>query len=78
MVLKVQSPQLPHKTEAGGVRLNLQDRTQVTQAYAEMLASVAGYAPDATSTASWWQRMAPKGQELVIGMVNDPDPSARS
>jgi acyl-CoA synthetase (NDP forming) len=72
VVLKVQSPQLPHKTEAGGVRLNLRDRDEVTTAYVDMLAAVARHAPNATVDGVLVQRMAPKGHELVIGMVNDP------
>jgi acetate---CoA ligase (ADP-forming) len=72
VVLKVQSSQLPHKTEAGGVRLSLRDRAQVMTAYTDMLATVARHAPDATIDGVLVQRMAPKGHELVIGMVNDP------
>ncbi|HEY0184181.1 MAG TPA: acetate--CoA ligase family protein, partial [Rhodopila sp.] len=72
VALKVQSPQLPHKTETGGVRLNLADRNAVTVAYTAMLADVGGYAPDAVIDGVLVQRMAPKGYELVIGMVDDP------
>ncbi len=72
IVLKVQSPQLPHKTEVGGVRLNLTTPEAVTEAYTSMLADVARHAPDATIDGVLIQRMAPKGHELVIGMVNDP------
>jgi acyl-CoA synthetase (NDP forming) len=72
VVLKVQSPQLPHKTEAGGVRLNLADRDAVTDAYTAMLADVARHAPEAVIDGVLVQRMAPKGHELVIGMVDDP------
>jgi acyl-CoA synthetase (NDP forming) len=72
VVLKVQSPQLPHKTEAGGVRLNLADRDAVAPAYTAMLADVARHAPDATIDGVLVQRMAPTGHELVIGMVDDP------
>jgi acetyltransferase len=71
VVLKVQSPDLPHKTEAGGVRLNLADRDSVTTAYTAMLADVAQHAPDAKIDGVLVQKMAPKGHELVIGMVND-------
>lgn len=72
VVLKVQSPQLPHKTEAGGVRLNLASRQAVTDAYTAMLTEVGRYAPEAVIEGVLVQRMAPKGYELVIGMVNDP------
>ena len=54
------------------MRLNLGDRAAVTAAYTAMLADVARHAPDATIDGVLVQRMAPKGHELVIGMVNDP------
>ncbi|WP_428485074.1 acetate--CoA ligase family protein [Rhodopila sp.] len=71
VVLKVQSPDLPHKTEAGGVRLHLADRDAVIAAHAAMLADVARYKPNAAVDGVLVQRMAPKGHELVIGMVDD-------
>ncbi len=71
VVLKVQSGDLPHKTEAGGVRLNLADRDAVTAAYAAMLEDVGRHQPGATIDGVLVQRMAPKGHELVIGMVDD-------
>ncbi len=72
VALKVQSPDLPHKTEAGGVRLNLTDRTAVALAYEAMLEAVARHRPDAGIDGVLVQRMAPKGHELIIGMENDP------
>ena len=47
MALKVDSPDILHKTEAGVVRLNLGDAAQVRTAYAEILASAKAYAPQA-------------------------------
>jgi acetate---CoA ligase (ADP-forming) len=71
VVLKIQSPDIPHKTEAGGVRLGLMDRDAVKAAYAAIVESAQGYRPDARIDGVAVQKMAPKGQELVIGMVND-------
>ncbi|MGE0226265.1 MAG: acetate--CoA ligase family protein [Acetobacteraceae bacterium] len=72
VALKVQSADLPHKTEAGGVRLGLGDADAVRTAYTAMLADVARHAPAARIDGVLVQKMAPKGHELVIGMVNDP------
>jgi acetyltransferase len=72
VVLKVQSADLPHKTEAGGVRLNLHDRASVAHACTRMLEDVVRHKPDAKIDGVLVQKMAPKGHELVIGMINDP------
>lgn len=72
VALKVQSADLPHKTEAGGVRLNLADRDAVTSAYTAILTDLARHAPNATIDGVLVQPMAPKGHELAIGMVDDP------
>jgi acyl-CoA synthetase (NDP forming) len=71
VALKIQSPDLPHKTEAGGVRLGLADASAVRTAYDAMLRDVLAYKPDARIDGVVVQRMASKGHELVIGMVND-------
>ena len=72
VALKIMSPDLPHKTEAGGVILGLHDRQSVSSAYARVIASAQRYKPDARIDGVLVQKMAPKGHELVIGMVNDP------
>jgi succinyl-CoA synthetase beta subunit len=72
VALKIQSRDLPHKTEAGGVVLDLHDAAAVRAAYDAMLRAVLQHKPDARIDGVLVQRMAPKGLELVIGMVNDP------
>jgi len=72
VALKVQSPDLPHKTEAGGVCLQLSDATAVRSAYDAIMREVLACKPDARIDGVVVQRMAPKGHELVIGMINDP------
>lgn len=72
VVLKVQSPDVMHKTEVGGVKLHLNDAQAVSAAYDAILASVKQHKADARIEGVLVQKMAPKGHELVVGMVNDP------
>jgi len=60
-----------HKTEVGGVKLHLNDAASVSTAYDGILSSVKKHKPDARIEGVLVQKMAPKGFELVIGMVND-------
>jgi acyl-CoA synthetase (NDP forming) len=71
VAMKIASPDLPHKTEAGGVILGLQGQHSVTAAYGQIVASARHYRPTARIDGVLVQKMAPKGHELVIGMVND-------
>lgn len=72
VVVKIQSPDILHKTEVGGVVVNLNDAQAVRAACDAILASVRRHKPDAVIEGLLVQKMAPRGHELVIGMVNDP------
>jgi acetyltransferase len=72
VVLKVDSPDIPHKTEAGVVRLNVGDAAQVLTAYAEILASAKAYAPQARIIGVSVQEMVGDGVEVIIGVSCDP------
>ncbi len=73
-VLKVVSPQITHKTDVGGVKLNLANEEQVREAYDEMLASVRRERPGAEIRGVSVQSMVslPGGIELIIGAKKDP------
>jgi acetyltransferase len=71
VVLKVQSQDILHKTEAGGVRVGMNDAASVEQAYTAIIESARRYKPGARIESVLVQKMASKGFELVIGMVND-------
>jgi acetate---CoA ligase (ADP-forming) len=72
VVLKIQSRDVMHKTEVGGVKLHLNDAQAVSAAYEAILASVKKHKPNAQIEGVLVQKMAPNGHELVVGMVNDP------
>jgi acyl-CoA synthetase (NDP forming) len=72
VVLKIVSPDVIHKFDVGGVRLNLADGDAVKQAYAEILASVARTHPGAVIQGLLVQKMMPKGRETILGMTRDP------
>jgi len=73
VVLKVVSADIPHKTEAGGVALNLGSREQVEAAFGRIMANADRHAPGARIDGIQVQKMMPPGREMVIGTVNDPD-----
>jgi acetyltransferase len=72
VALKVDSPDILHKTEAGAVRLNLCDSAQVRTAYAEILASAKAYAPQARIGGVSVQEMVGDGVEVIVGVSCDP------
>lgn len=72
VVLKVDSPDIPHKTEAGAVRLNLRSTEDVAQAFDEVMRNARAYAPNAHIVGVSVQPMAPKDFELFVGARQDP------
>ena len=72
VALKAVSPDLPHKTEVGGVALGLPDAEAVEAEAEAMLARVAGAAPDARIEGLLVSRMAGDGIELIVGARVDP------
>lgn len=72
VVLKVQSADLPHKTEVGGVAVGLADEAALRSAWATMADRVAAARPDATIEGYLVEAMAPRGLELVVGGRRDP------
>jgi acetate---CoA ligase (ADP-forming) len=72
VALKVQSADIPHKTEAGAVALNLIGADDVRAAYDRVLAAAKGYAPAAKIDGVLVQPMAPPGREVILGVNRDP------
>ncbi|GGC81467.1 acetate--CoA ligase family protein [Chelatococcus reniformis] len=71
LVLKVQSPQIQHKSEVGGVRLAIADAVAGRAAYRALLADVAAQRPDAVLQGVLVSPMAAKGVEIIVGTLVD-------
>ncbi|HXW28593.1 MAG TPA: acetate--CoA ligase family protein, partial [Xanthobacteraceae bacterium] len=71
LVLKAQSPDLPHKTEIGGVRLNIADPAALRAAYDEIISALAVRAPRAKLDGVRLEPMAPAGIEIIVGVIRD-------
>lgn len=72
VVLKVDSPDIAHKTEVGGVQLNLGDAAAVTAAFARIMEGAKAHAPKARIDGVLVQRMEARGVELILGARRDP------
>ncbi|HKW55362.1 MAG TPA: acetate--CoA ligase family protein [Stellaceae bacterium] len=71
LALKIQSPDIPHKTEVGGVRLGIGDAAALRQGYDAMLTELRRR-PDARLQGVLLQPMAPPGIEVIVGTIRDP------
>jgi acyl-CoA synthetase (NDP forming) len=72
VALKAQAAALSHKTEAGGVMLNLADAAALRAAWATMQQNVKAAAPSVTLDGGLVEKMSGKGLELMIGAKRDP------
>lgn len=72
VAIKIESPDIAHKTEAQGVKLGLADAAAVRTAFAEIMHNAKRYAPEARLEGAIVQAMVRRGAELVIGLKNDP------
>jgi len=72
VVLKVDSPDVPHRTDAGAVRTDLSDAEAVREAYREVVANTEAFAPDARIEGVLVQPHAEAGVEALVGASRDP------
>jgi acyl-CoA synthetase (NDP forming) len=72
VVLKVESPDLPHKTEAGVIRLNLRSADDVRAGYEAVMANARRVTPPPHINGVLVQPMVPQGVEMVVGARVDP------
>jgi acyl-CoA synthetase (NDP forming) len=71
VVLKISSVDITHKSDAGGVKVNLQDRAAVENAFDEIMASAREKFPEADIEGISVQSMAKPGIEIIMGMTKD-------
>jgi acyl-CoA synthetase (NDP forming) len=72
VAMKIVSPDILHKTEAGGVRLGVQGEVGMRAAMEAILASARAYKPDADIRGVLVSPMAAPGVEIIVGVTQDP------
>jgi acetyl-CoA synthetase (ADP-forming) len=72
VVLKIVSPDIVHKSDIGGVMVNLKNDKDVHSAYKQILANVKKHMPKARITGMLVQEMAPAATEVIVGSIKDP------
>lgn len=72
VVMKIVSPDILHKSDAGGVKVNIKDEASVREAYRTILTNSKNYRAEANIHGVAIQEMAPSGTEVILGSVNDP------
>ncbi len=72
VALKVDSPDILHKTEANAIRLNVQNEREVIEAFYAIEQNAKNYKPDAQINGVAVQEMLPEGIEVIIGATKDP------
>lgn len=72
IVLKIVSPDIIHKSDAGGVMVNLKTPAEVRSAYRKILENVKKYNPAAKVAGVLIQEMAPQSTEVIVGAIKDP------
>jgi len=71
-VLKIVSPDIIHKSDAGGVLLNLKNPVDVASGYSRIIENAKKYKADAKIVGVLVQEMAPQATEVIVGAIKDP------
>ena len=72
VVMKIASQQILHKTDANGVKVGMVDADAVKAAFEEIVTSAKAFDPDAVIDGVIVQKMAPDGDELILGLTRYP------
>ena len=71
VVLKIVAEGLLHKSDAGGIKLNIQSEEELRVAFDDLMAHIKKVAPEAKIEGAMVEKMAAKGQEVIVGMRRD-------
>ena len=72
VVLKIASPDVLHKSDAGGVLVNVDSAASARRGYAQVIQNVVNHSPRATIQGVTVQKQSAPGQEVILGAVRDP------
>jgi acyl-CoA synthetase (NDP forming) len=72
VVMKIASPDIIHKTDAGGVKVGLSSEVELRQAFDEIIANARAYKADANIWGVTVQEYLPRAREVIIGTLQDP------
>jgi acyl-CoA synthetase (NDP forming) len=72
VVLKIVSPEIIHKSDAGGVMVNLKNASEVQDTYCKILENAKKYNAAARIDGVLVQEMAPQSTEVIVGAIKDP------
>jgi acetyltransferase len=78
LVMKIVSPQITHKSDAGGVKINIQTEDEVRNIFNQIMKSATAYNPDAKLEGILVQKMAPSGTEVILGVNRNPNDCGHS
>ena len=72
VVMKITSPDIIHKTDIGGVRLNIKSKDEAAKVYVDIIAKAKEHYPETKLLAVDVQKMEKVGRELIVGSMKDP------
>ncbi len=72
VVMKIVSPQILHKSDAGGVRVGVKDAQGVAQAFETIMKNGQAHDPEAVLSGVLVQQMVSEGKEVILGVTRDP------
>ena len=71
LAMKIVSPDIIHKSDAGGIKLNLSNADEIKTAFEEIMKNAEKFAPRERIVGALLSTMVPPGQECIIGMIRD-------